>query len=1358
MLRNHLHSYHPPLRDSISLLSHLATQELMESQEELKEEGLGYVVMRNLFSRETDHKIRVHKKSRSISMRESAERMALGKKVTFRKKMNLDSLTHPAEFVVKPRGQTVWEGKDVTLHCTVAGWPKPRVAWYKNNVLIDAKAHPEKYITESNYNMHSLEIKKCDFTDTAEYRISALNVKGEKSAFASVIIKSRFPTSSHPQVDLLFRVPEHGVTFRTTIIDKFGVAFGREGETMSLGCVVIVYPTVKRYQPEVVWYRNGVVLAPSKWVQMHWSGKQATLTLVHLNKEDEGLYTLRVNTKSGFDTHSAYVFVRDADVEVEGLPVAPLDVRCHDANKDYVVVTWKQPAVEGSSPILGYFIDRCEVGTQHWAQCNDTPVKYARFPVTGLVEGRSYVFRVRALNRSGVSHPSRVSDPVVAMDPSDRARLRAGPSAPWTGMIKFTEEDPTVGVVPGPPSDLAVAEATKSYVVLGWNPPVQRGHEGVVYYVEKCMVGTDTWQRVNTGMPVKSPRFALFDLAEGKSYSFRVRSCNSAGVSEPSQETKSITVADRLDLPSAPGPVVAIRNTASSVVVTYGASKEAQTLLRYYIEASVVGSEVWVPCNNKPVKGTRFECHGLNEGDKYVFRVKAVNSAGYSTYSGDSEACLVKACISEVLTHVISCPAVPSPPLTVTMVERVRDCMVVSWRAPANTGGADIRGYYLDYRTVKGSIKSQWREINVKIITGTTYKVENLKENTLYEFQVRAVNQAGISEGSVPSAATECKEWTVAVPGPPHGLRVQEVRKDSVVLLWEPPTFDGRGAVTGYYVDIKEEKGRWRGVQDRSTKQTFMKITGLKEGKSYMLRVHAKNVVGVGGPSKTSDPIVAQTRPGTNEIVVDVDDNGVISLIFECSQMAQGSQFVWSKDYKALTDTSRLTVQTVGGKSRAIFNDPSLEDLGTYSCFVTNTDGVSASYTLTEEGLKRLLEISHEHQYPIIPFKSEMAVELQEKGRVRFWAQVAKFTSNCQVQYIFNDNIITQGKKYTMNFDKSTGIIEMFMDSLEVTDEGTFTFNLVDGKGTGRTSLVLIEEEFAEIQKKSEFERAEWVRRQGPHFVEYLSFEVTPECNVYLKCKVGNMKTDTEISWLKDGIEIAEDDEDAKKIGIAAGVLSFNIGKVGQLLANSATELKVESTEHGIILSTNVVHYFDELRVGWLHKESKISYSDRVQCGVTGEQLWLKIKEPTNKDKGKYSIDIFDGKANVKKVLDLTGKSKVSGVRNTLLICNRESVGVVLSALPGAFVCISQSLNLTGNVWGDPVPEVSWVKNDKQLVSDDHYTLKFEHGKFASMTIAAVTATDSGKYALVVKNKYGTEAGEFTVSVYFPEDEAEKKE
>ncbi|XP_023142611.2 myomesin 1a (skelemin) isoform X2 [Amphiprion ocellaris] len=1381
--------------------NHEVVRGLMEAREEdVTEEGINYVAMRNLFVREAREAmdVKVEKKTRTKQVRESAERLQLGRTMDewseFRKKMNPDSLTHPPEFIVKPRGQTVWEGKTVKLHCTVAGWPKPRMAWYKNNVLIDAKAHPEKYTAESNYNMHSLEIKNCDFLDTAKYHVSALNVKGEASSVANIVIK-RFqegeeagPLDPKPHGFS----PEHGVTFETTIIDKFEVAFGREGETMSLGCTVIIYPTVKKYQPEVVWYRNSVPLKPSKWVHTHWSGERATLTLIHLNKEDEGMYTLRINTKSGFDSYSAYVFVRDADVEVEGVPVAPLDVRCHDANKDYVVVTWKQPAVEGSSSILGYYIDRCEVGTHHWAQCNDTPVKYARFPVTGLVEGRSYIFRVRALNKAGVSRPSRVSEAVVAMDPSDRARLRAGPSAPWTGMIKFTEEDSTVGVVPGEPTDVVVTEATKSYVVLAWKPPVQRGHEGVMYYIEKCMSGTDTWQRVNTGMPVKSPRFALFDLAEGKSYSFRVRCCNSAGVGEPSESTGDITVGDKLDLPSAPGNPVATRNTDTSVVVFWAASKDVKHLAGYYIECSVVGTDDWVPCNNKPVKQTRFVCHGLTTGANLVFRVKAVNAAGYSQSSSNSDAVVVQAAIS-----------IPGKPSGVTLLEAVKDYMVLGWTAPANNGGADVRGYFVDYRTVKGGVVGKWHELNHQALTTTSYKAENLKENVFYQFQVRAMNMAGVSKASLPSAALECKEWTITVPGAPVGLHVLEVRDTSVVVLWEPPVFNGRTPVNGYYLDIKEASAGsdgWKAVHEKANKMKYMKVTGLKAGTSYVFHVRAQNLAGVGKPSAALGPILAQTRPGTKEIYVDVDDNGVISMIFECSEMKEGSEFVWSKNYQAITDTSRLTIISEKGKTRAIFNSPSLEDLGTFSCVVTNTDGISSSYTLTEEGLKRLLDISHEHKFPVIPFKSQMAMDLLEKGRVRFWTQLEKYTSDCQVEYVFNDVIITQGKKYTMNFDKSTGIIEMFMDSLEVTDEGTFTFNLVDGKAKGTTSLVLIGDEFRELQKKSEFARAEWVRKQGPHFVEYLDFTVTPACDVLLKCKIGNVKRETEIIWSKDAIEIAEDDEDSQKIEMKDGELTFNIGKISKqdagvyevflrdergkdkstfnltdagyqavmnelfrVIANSSSEIKVVSTEHGIILYSMVTYYNEDLRVGWLHKDGKIAASERVKSGVTGEQLWLKINEPTEKDKGKYTMDVFDGKDGVKRVFDLSGKAWEEAFEEfqklkAAAIAERNRARVVGGLPDVVAIQEGKSLNLTGNVWGEPQPEVCWMKNDRELLSDDRYKLKFEAGKFASITIASVTTADSGKYALVVKNKYGTEAGEFTVSVYNPDDEDSKEE
>lgn len=59
-------------------------------------------------------------------------------------------------------------------------------------------------------------------------------------------------------------------------------------------------------------------------------------------------------------------------------------------------------------------------------------------------------------------------------------------------------------------------------------PPLQRLEE------------SGAWQRVNTQVPIRSPRYAVFDLAEGKQYRFRVLSANMYGCSEPSEPTGPI--------------------------------------------------------------------------------------------------------------------------------------------------------------------------------------------------------------------------------------------------------------------------------------------------------------------------------------------------------------------------------------------------------------------------------------------------------------------------------------------------------------------------------------------------------------------------------------------------------------------------------------------------------------------------------------------------------------------------------------------------------------------------------------------------------------------------------------------------
>lgn len=63
--------------------------------------------------------------------------------------------------------------------------------------------------------------------------------------------------------------------------------------------------------------------------------------------------------------------------------------------------------------------------------------------------------------------------------------------------------------------------------------------------------------------------------------------------------------------------------------------------------------------------------------------------------------------------------------------------------------------------------------------------------------------------------------------GVPVGLHVLEVRDTSVVVLWEPPAFDGRTPVNGYYLDVKEasagEKG-WKAVHEKANKMKYLKV------------------------------------------------------------------------------------------------------------------------------------------------------------------------------------------------------------------------------------------------------------------------------------------------------------------------------------------------------------------------------------------------------------------------------------------------------------------------------------------------------------------------------------------------------
>lgn len=65
-----------------------------------------------------------------------------------------------------------------------------------------------------------------------------------------------------------------------------------------------------------------------------------------------------------------------------------------------------------------------------------------------------------------------------------------------------------------------------------------------------------------------------------------------------------------------------------------------------------------------------------------------------------------------------------------------------------------------------------------------------------------------------------------------------EVRDTSAVVLWEPPAFDGRTPVNGYYLDVKEastgEKG-WKAGHEKANKMKYMKVRKIGSSLNVVL-------------------------------------------------------------------------------------------------------------------------------------------------------------------------------------------------------------------------------------------------------------------------------------------------------------------------------------------------------------------------------------------------------------------------------------------------------------------------------------------------------------------------------------------
>ncbi len=491
---------------------------------------------------------------------------------------------------------------------------------------------------------------------------------------------------------------------------------------------------------------------------------------------------------------------------------------------------------------------------------------------------------------------SRSEDAVTVSSPSvGGARVGGFRLRGWGLLLAVALVVAGLGLASGP----AVAQGTASAVVgdrqvtLRWSTPSAHGDSPTVKYEYAYWDIDDKDGTVTSWLPIPgsdryTTSYTVTGLTVGEVYGFEVRPVNADGVAGDSIEFTSV---DRItSVPAAPGNLKAesgdseVKLSWTKVATNNDKANAANGFSKVwrYEYSSQAGGGDWSPwttmiaatgfTNFMDGSYNAYEEHtvtGLMNGTVYGFRVRAVNRNGPGPHS-------------DALGVVAS--GKPGRPRGLQAMPSSR-AVTLSWRTSSD-GGSPITSWQYRYKSAVRttfyptigdfSDTDWWINIPGSGPTTTSYVVEGLDNNSIYRFQVRAVNKNGsgthaatgdIDPGDVPSVlATQLK-----------GV----ADKDSVTLSWTPRTNenseldDGGSPIIRYEYSQKAGDGEWSdykaipvtannqgtdGVALTTALQQY-KVSGLTAGTGYRFRVRAVNSSGPGGYAETPTAYYPGERP-----------------------------------------------------------------------------------------------------------------------------------------------------------------------------------------------------------------------------------------------------------------------------------------------------------------------------------------------------------------------------------------------------------------------------------------------------------------------------------------------------------------
>ena len=372
--------------------------------------------------------------------------------------------------------------------------------------------------------------------------------------------------------------------------------------------------------------------------------------------------------------------------------VAPLGAT--PANKS-VVLSWSAATWSALAPITDYVIEYRRNGVGTWKSAKTKAITATTFTVAGLTNGLDYEFRVAGKNAG-----------------STGSYLTVGPVIPRT--------------VPGKPRSVK-AIPHNGRIDLTWVAPASNGGDSIFDYVIELWNGS-AWVPVADGVGTGLSH-RITGLVNGVGYKVRIAAQNEAGTGAAQATAKAVK--PYLSLPTAPKSVKATpRNTA--VVVTWAAPANdgGENITDYLVEWTVDGV-AWTRANAG--SALTYTIPGLVNGTGYKVRVSATNTvfSGYGKTAGTAKA--VKPYLS-----------LPTAPKSVKATA-ASSSLVVTWKAPANDGGADITDYLVEW-SANGVT---WTPAHAG--SALTYTITGLTPGLGYKVRVSTTN--GVFSGYGPLAA-----------------------------------------------------------------------------------------------------------------------------------------------------------------------------------------------------------------------------------------------------------------------------------------------------------------------------------------------------------------------------------------------------------------------------------------------------------------------------------------------------------------------------------------------------------------------------------------------------------------------------